>query len=74
MFKRLQIAEINNKPFHKFCLSMMKYVNAGSTFVSVVEYGKETFVNIRQLCGGNEDIEQQGIIINVSQRRNNGYL
>ena len=45
----------------------MEYVNSGSPFVSVVEYGKETFVSIRQLSGGNENIQQQGIIVTLKQ-------
>ena len=45
----------------------MEYVNSGSPFVSVVEYGKETFVSIRQLSGGNENIQQQGIIVSLKQ-------
>ena len=45
----------------------MEYVNSGSPFVSVVEFGKETFVSIRQLSGGNENIQQQGIIVTLKQ-------
>ena len=46
---------------------MMEHVNSGTPFVSVVEYGKETFVNIRQLCGENENIQQQGVVVSLKQ-------
>ena len=45
----------------------MEYVNSSSPFASVVKYGKETFVSIRQLSGGNENIQQQGIIVTLKQ-------
>ena len=46
---------------------MTEHVNSSTPFVSVVEYGKETFVNIRQLCGENENIQQQGVIVSLKQ-------
>ena len=45
----------------------MESFNAGTPFVSVVEYGDKTFVNIRQLYGGYENIEQQGILVSMKQ-------
>ena len=45
----------------------MECVNDGTPFVSVVEYGKETFVNIRQICGGSENVMQQGVLLTMKQ-------
>ena len=46
---------------------MMECVNAGSPFVSVVEYGKETIVNIRQLCGENKSVKQQRVTVTMKE-------
>ena len=45
----------------------MECVNDGTPFVSVVEYGRETFVNIRQICGGSENVKQQGVLLTMKQ-------